>query len=106
VLKSKPSLWSFVLQPQDSDLEHFVDVPGEDHLIPPPNHVTTSTSHKTSGSVYKVSHRNPLYCGGEHTCLWELSVVSIIPRVAFRGARGGFAPPGIGFPPLGLSVMF
>lgn len=81
VLKVKPSLWPFILQPGASDLEHFEDVPLPPHLdteeteqiTSSPDHKTGNTSHMTKASDYRIVHRNPLYCGAESSCLWELS---------------------------------
>lgn len=85
IMKQKPSLWSFILQSEISDEEHFTDVdtarlPSLDGTQSPNNkteegHVTTPKGHVTGGVGYHVSHRNPLYSGAEHTCLWELSQV-------------------------------
>lgn len=72
-----------MLQSERSDEEHFTDV---DPNVPPSgqevqspdseqDHVTASGSHVTKGTGYHVAHRNPLYSGAEHTCLWELSQV-------------------------------
>lgn len=98
VLKLKPALWSFILQSESTDEEHFEDVPeGKDvtSLSPPDskgirrNHeeqsctvVATSKLTESPGvrlggrQQYLMSHRNPLYCGAEGTCLWELANVS------------------------------
>ena len=135
VLKLKPALWSFILQPEESDEEHFQDIAedGEDdtpkprsppahtsqgpvvtHLGTPPRTVDnraeavpnqeepmaalTSAIEQTGegdegaavlnegaavsseggrkGPQYKAPGRNPLYCGAEYTCLWELGRVS------------------------------
>ncbi len=87
VLKVKPSLWPFILQPTTSDLEHFVDVPlssdsdsGNDDKVP----VASSQDHVTKisdnvardSSSYQIMNRNPLYCKAETSCLWELNRVS------------------------------
>ena len=36
------------------------------------DHVTEAGGHVTKGGGYHVGQRNPLYCGAEHTCAWEL----------------------------------
>ena len=84
-MKHKPSLWSLILQSERSDEEHFTDVDTtmlpsfgdtqSPNNIPEEGHVTMSESHVTRGVGYHVAHRNPLYSGAEHTCLWELSQV-------------------------------
>ena len=87
-MKHKQSLWSFILQSERSDEEHFTDVDtttlpssegtqshGDD---PEGGHVTTPDDHVTRGVGYRLAYRNPLYSGAEHTCLWELSQVHII----------------------------
>lgn len=82
-MKHKPSLWAFVLQSERSDEEHFTDAvsnrpPSFEDTQSPDNkgdHVTTPRGHVTGGLGYHVTHRNPLYSGAEHTCLWELSQV-------------------------------
>ena len=103
VLKLKPALWSFILQSESTDEEHFEDVvvpEGNDHTSLSPrdsrgarrNHVTMEEKKRTiaaegklAGSpgdqsegrqLYLMSHRNPSYCGAEGTCLWELASVS------------------------------
>ena len=66
-----------------SDEEHFTDVDSraltitDDTQSPGDKlgHVTTSSSHVTKGAGYHVAHRNPLYCGAEHSSLWELCQV-------------------------------
>ena len=82
-MKHKPSLWSFILQSERSDEEHFTDVdttrlPSFEGTQSPDDkesHVTVPDGHVTRGVGYHVAHRNPLYSGAEHTCLWELSQV-------------------------------
>ena len=32
------------------------------------------------GSSYRISHRNPQYCGAENSCLWELKEVCVCVR--------------------------
>ena len=97
MLKLKPSLWSFILQPEVTDEEHFEDVledNGDTILLPPPGPEGASKDCVTvedkggmdvvAGKLtqlqgrqqYRVGHRNPLYCGAERTCLWELASVS------------------------------
>ncbi len=90
VLKVKPSLWPFILQPTTSDLEHFVDVPlssdsdsGNDDEVPVTSthdHVTKNNDNKNiitrDSSSYQIMNRNPLYCKAETSCLWELNRVS------------------------------
>ena len=87
-MKHKPSLWSFILQSERSDEEHFTDVDTatlpsfkgtQSHdSDPEEGHVTTPDSRVTRGVGYCVAYRNPLYSGAEHTCLWELSQVLAI----------------------------
>ena len=98
VLKIKPMLWSFILQNESSDTEHFVDINEAAALD------TSTTAHsdkeggveedesaaETGGGggggdgdgetvlqplAYKLAARNPLYCGAETSCLWELARV-------------------------------
>lgn len=91
IVKHKPSLWSFILQSETSDEEHFTDVgtatltsfddgtQTRDGDPKEEGHVTMPGVHMTQRGVgYRVAYRNPLYCGAEHTCLWELSQVYII----------------------------
>lgn len=73
-----------------TDEEHFEDVledNGDTILLPPPGPEGASTdcvAVKDKGGMdvvggrqqYRVGHRNPLYCGAERTCLWELASVS------------------------------
>ena len=85
-MKHKPSLWTFILQSERSDEEHFRDVDtsrlpiceGTQSPDDEEGHVTLPDSHMTRGVGYHVAHRNPLYSGAEHTCLWELSQVPYI----------------------------
>ena len=86
-MKHKPSLWSFILQSERSDEEHFTDVDTTTLLsfegtqshsdAPEGDHVTSPGDHVTRGVGYRIAYRNPLYSGAEHTCLWELSQVHV-----------------------------
>ena len=62
-----------MLQSERSDEERFVDV--DSNVQPVEGHVTKGVSHVVNEIGYRVTHRNPLYCGAEHTSLWELSQV-------------------------------
>ena len=65
-------------------MEHFVDIPlpieldteDNEHMTTSPDHMTERSSHVFKGSLYKMMQRNPLYCGAESSCLWELCRVS------------------------------
>jgi hypothetical protein len=86
-VKHKPSLWSFILQSERSDEEHFTDIDTatlsssegtctqSQNDVPEEGHVTTPGDHVTRGVGYRIAYRNPLYSGAGHTCLWELSQV-------------------------------
>ena len=95
-MKLKPALWSFILQPELTDEEHFEDVleDDDDTILPPPpgaeeasrdcvgveknsmDVVTSESVQLGRKQQYRVGHRNPLYCGAERSCLWELASVS------------------------------
>ena len=83
-----------------TDEEHFEDVledNGDTILLPPPGPEGASKDCVTvedkggmdlvAGKLaqlqgrqqYRVGHRNPLYCGAERTCLWELASVRASP---------------------------
>ena len=76
-----------MLQSENSDVEHFVDIgsgtlrsnEGEESCDIDGDHVTGTGGHVTKGERvgYHVGHRNPLYCGAEHTCVWELIQVCV-----------------------------
>ena len=94
--KVKPGIKSLVTQPEELDEEeHFTDVidPSEDTNSAPSidqnnvtekpdnaDHVTSSHGHvfvdssRTLG--YQFTARNPLYCGAENSCLWEVMKLS------------------------------
>ena len=64
----------------DSDEERGED--GLDnHTISSPGHMTRVGSHVTRTPPYRMMNRNPLYCGAESSCLWELGQVSRTFRV-------------------------
>ena len=94
VLKLRPGLWSFILQSESTDLEHFSDVVEETEKLPVNKNVSEeeqsgggghgNKGHQTYGGngnkedgdhSYIIDHRNPLHCGAENTCLWELERV-------------------------------
>ena len=95
VLKLRPTLWSFILQSESTDLEHFSDVVEETEKLVvcgdvsedeqsaggghgnKEGHQTCSGHGNKEGgeSSYIIDHRNPLHCGAESTCLWELERV-------------------------------
>ena len=59
----------------DSDEERQED--GSDNrMMSSPGHLTRECGHVTRTPLYKMICRNPLYCGAETSCLWELSRVS------------------------------
>ena len=64
VLKSRQDLWSFILQAESSDEEHFVDVDEP---------ATSPAEQGRSGCGYQPAARNPLFCKAETSCLWELA---------------------------------
>ena len=79
-MKHKPSLWSFILQSERSDEEHFTDV--DTTTLPSFEGIQSHSDdpeggHVTRGVGYRIAYRNPLYSGAEHTCLWELSQVHV-----------------------------
>eukprot|EP00731_Ephydatia_muelleri_P028352 Em0019g1225a len=96
VLKLRPTLWSFILQSESTDLEHFSDVVEETEKLVvcgdvsedeqsaggghgnKEGHQTCSGHGNKEGgeSSYIIDHRNPLHCGAESTCLWELERLS------------------------------
>ena len=92
VLKVKPMLWSFILQSEYSDKEHFTDIPednnqeavssdevpeqDQDHVMSSETQVTSGESHVTENEAYRIAYRNPLYARAETTSLWELTQVS------------------------------
>lgn len=80
LLKLKSSLWPFVRE-AEADEEEFKDVPMEDNeedlssqSEEEDNGVSGST--KDIQTCYLPKARNPLYCKAEHSCLWELVMVS------------------------------
>ena len=95
-MKLKPALWSFILQPELTDEEHFEDVleDDDDTILPhlsgaeeanracvgveknSMDVVTGESAQLGRKQQYRVGHRNPLYCGAERSCLWELASVS------------------------------
>ena len=80
LLKLKSSLWPFVRE-AEADEEEFKDVPMEDDaegLSPQPEEEDNgvSASMKDTQTSYLPKARNPLYCKAEHSCLWELVMVS------------------------------
>ncbi len=89
MLKIKPGLWSFVLQPVDEEHFHDQEEEGEEggaglSSLPRPGIVSV-----VGGGGYLPSHRNPLYCRAEGTCLWELGRV----RERGGGREGGREGP-------------
>ena len=80
LLKLKSSLWPFVRE-TEADEEEFKDVPIEDDTegsSPQPEEEgdEVSGSTKETQTSYLPKARNPLYCKAEHSCLWELVMVS------------------------------
>ena len=79
LLKLKSSLWPFI-QEGEEDEEDFKDVPLEDDAGSSPQH--EEEKNEISGSMqdtqtsYLPKARNPLYCKAEHSCLWEVVMVS------------------------------
>lgn len=67
-MKSRPGLWSFVLQAGSSDEEHFVDVDE-----PLDDSTAKSQVKRLESEYYEVNSRNPLYCKAETSCLRELT---------------------------------
>ena len=63
MLKVRPDLWSYVLQGESSEEEHYVDV----------DNTSGSVTSGRSVSGYQPHSRNPLYCRAETSCLWELA---------------------------------
>ena len=72
----------------EDEEEHFSDVPLEEEKDEEPTedgdeleNVAGSDREEVTGSdrksrqQYRGLHRNPLFCGAEHTCLWELERV-------------------------------
>jgi ribosome biogenesis protein MAK21 len=90
ILKTRPALKSFILSPEvEDEEEHFSDVPLEEEKDEEPTedgdeleNVAGSDREEVTGSdrksrqQYRGLHRNPLFCGAEHTCLWELERLS------------------------------
>ena len=75
-------MWPFVRE-AEADEEQFKDVPMEDDkedLSPQPKEEEedsgVSRSTKDTQTSYLPKARNPLYCKAEHSCLWELVMVS------------------------------
>ena len=95
VLKLRPALWSFILQSECTDLEHFSDAveetatsvrdgTSEGEEPKEGSHGNSNRGHTGVGGnwnkeegepPYNINHRNPLHCGAESTCLWELERV-------------------------------
>ncbi len=77
MLKIKPGLWSFVLQPVDEEHFHDQEEEGEEgeSSLPRPGTEKEGGVSVVGGGGYLPSHRNPLYCRAEGTCLWELGRV-------------------------------
>lgn len=80
LLKLKSSLWPFIREAEEGE-EDFKDVPLEDDTSSSPQ--PEEEGNKMPGSVqdiqmssYLPKARNPLYCKAEHSCLWELVMVS------------------------------
>ena len=77
LLKTKPTLWAYILQPEiGNEEEVFCDVDeaekgeGEESIT-----IEGKTAIKESVEEYRMKHREPLYCRAEISCLWELTRV-------------------------------
>ena len=80
-------MWPFVGEAEGEE-EHFKDVPLEEEAI----QLTEEDNDQNADSLQKESSkdsqkvlylptaRNPLYCKAEHSCLWELAMVSLAMR--------------------------
>ena len=104
VLKLRPALWSFILQSESTDLEHFSDVVDETEKLAVCGDVSedeqsaggghgNKEEHQTYDGhgnkeggepPYIIDHRNPLHCGAENTCLWELERVRPHPHSSYK----------------------
>lgn len=74
-------MWPFVGEAEGEE-EYFKDVPLEEEAIQEDNDQDADSlqieSSKDSQKVlYLPTARNPLYCKAEHSCLWELAMVSL-----------------------------
>jgi len=76
-------LWPFVGEAEGEE-EHFKDVPLEEETV----QLTEEDNDKNADGLqnscedsrkvlYLPTARNPLYCKAEHSCLWELAMVSL-----------------------------
>ena len=81
VLKLKSELWPFILQAEAEDKEEFYDVvEGELERGSEGEGKNEDTSMEEGNVIaerdkYSMIHREPLYCGAEKSCLWELDRV-------------------------------
>ena len=78
-------MWPFVRETEGEE-EHFKDVPLEEEVV----QLTQTEEDKDTDAdglqeenfedskkiLYLPTARNPLYCKAEHSCLWELVMVS------------------------------
>ena len=76
MLKIKPTLWAYILQPEIGiEEEVFYDVDKEEAEGEEAITMEETTPIKDSVEEYRMKHREPLYCRAEISCLWELTRV-------------------------------
>ena len=89
VLKRKPALWAMVKEAEDEQEgeEHFADVRAEDDGVEEGGGAGAAEAGDGRGAApprYDLRKRDPVFCGADRTCIWELSVLAqhVHPSVA------------------------